>query len=113
MDDQIIDKTKKDISTRIINSFLVNNLLLASGLIMIFSGLVLQLGFHMGGPDKYKFGVHEVQSQSVQYEQLRGIDTSKIVCGFNYSAWSDIHKYVVVFFFAAYVISCLRPLEMV
>jgi hypothetical protein len=98
MDDQIIDKTKKDRSTRIFNSFLVNNLLLASVLIMVFSGLVLQLGFHMGGPDKHKFGVHEAQSQLVHYEQLRGIDTSKRVYGFKYSAWSDIHKYVIVFF---------------
>ena len=97
----IIDGTKQKTekqSKRTLNNFLINNLLLVSGLVMIFSGLVLQLGFHMGGPDEHQIGAHDVQSQSIQYEQLREIDTSKIVCGFNYSAWSDIHKFVIVFF---------------
>jgi hypothetical protein len=65
---------------------------------MIFSGLVLQIGFHVGGPDRHQIGVRDVQSQSIQYEQSRGIDTGKIVCGFNYHTWSAIHKFVIVFF---------------
>lgn len=81
----IADRTKQASEKtikRTFNSFLINNLLLVSGLLMGFSGLVLQLGFHMGGPD----------------EQVRQIDTSKIVCGLNYPAWSVIHKFVIVFF---------------
>ncbi len=83
---------------RTLNDFLINNLLFVSGLVMIFSGLTLQLGFHMGGPDGHQHGAHGVQSRSMQYEQLREINTSKIVCGFNYRAWSDIHKVVIVLF---------------
>jgi len=83
---------------RTLNSFLVNILLLVSGLVMIFSGLVLQLGFHMGGPGEHQAGVHEIQSQSMQYEQVRGIDTDKIVCWFTFPVWSAIHRFVIVLF---------------
>jgi hypothetical protein len=82
----------------VINNFLISNLLLVSGLVMIFSGLVLQIGFHMGGPDGHQIDVPVVQSLSVQYEQLRAIDATKIVCGLNYPDWSTIHKFVIVFF---------------
>lgn len=81
---------------RTFNKFLINNLLLISGLLMILSGLVLQMGFHFGGPDVHQVGVHALQAQSVQYEQIRGIDTSKIVCGFTYPDWSTIHKFAIV-----------------
>jgi ferredoxin len=90
-------KTEK-ISKRTFYSFLINNLLLISGLMIIFSGLALQLGFHMGGPDEHHIITHEIQSQSIQYEQLKGIDTNKIVCGLNYSDWSAAHKTVIVLF---------------
>jgi ferredoxin len=81
----------------ILNNFLINNLLLFCGLLMIFSGMTLQIGFHMDGPERQQIVAKEMQTQSISYE-LRVIDTSKIVCGFNYSAWSAIHKFVVVFF---------------
>jgi NAD-dependent dihydropyrimidine dehydrogenase PreA subunit len=81
---------------RTFNNFLINNLLLISGLLMILSGLVLQMGFHFGAPDVHQAGVHEVQAQSVHYEQIRGIDTSKIVCGLTYPGWSAIHKFAIV-----------------
>lgn len=80
------------------NDFLINNLLLVSGLLMTFSGLVLQIGFHMGGSGNHQIDAHEAQFRSIHYEQLRVIDTTKIVCGFNYTDWSTIHKYVIVFF---------------
>ena len=83
----------------VINNFLINNLLLVSGLVMIFSGLVLQIGFHMGGHDVDQIDVPGVQPRSVRYEQLRAIDTTKIVCGLNYPDWSTIHKFVIVVFF--------------
>ena len=97
----ISDTTKQEtekLRNRTFNNFLINNLLLVLGLAMILSGLVMQLGFHMGGHDEHQIGARDVQFQSMQYEQLRQIDTSKIVCGFNYPAWSAIHKFVVVFF---------------
>ena len=81
---------------RTLNKFLTNNLLLIFGLVTILSGLVLQMGFHFGGPDVHQVGVHEAQAQSMQYEQLRKIDTNKIVCGFNYPDWSAIHKFAIV-----------------
>lgn len=80
------------------NNLLINNLLLLSGLAMIFSGLALQIGFHMGGHDEPRIEAHGTQFQPMQYEQLRQIDLSKIVFGFNYPAWSAIHKFVIVFF---------------
>lgn len=85
-------------SKRIFYNFIINNLLIISGLMIIFSGLALQLGFHMGGSDERHNITHETQSQSNQYEQLREIDTNKIVCGLNYSDWSAVHKAVIVFF---------------
>ncbi len=80
-----------------LNNFLVNNLLLLCGLVTIFSGMVLQIGFHMGH-DRTQAGSYGIQQQSIQYEQMRQIDTNKIVCGFNYTSWSDIHKVVIVCF---------------
>jgi len=65
---------------------------------IIFSGLTLQIGYHMGGPGEQHINSRQIQSQSMQYEQLREIDTSKIVCGLNYSDWSNTHKFVIVFF---------------
>ena len=78
------------------NNFIINNLLLVVGLAMMFSGLVLQIGFHMG---EHQVDAPIVQPQSIQYEQLRAIDITKIVCGFNYPDWSAIHKVVIVLFF--------------
>jgi hypothetical protein len=83
---------------RTLNNFLINILLLVSGLIMVFSGLALQLGYHRGGPGGHQVGVHEIQSQSLRYEQARGIDLNKIVWGFSYPAWSTIHKFAIFFF---------------
>jgi NAD-dependent dihydropyrimidine dehydrogenase PreA subunit len=83
---------------RTFNNFLINNLLLISGFVMIFSGLVLQLGFHMSGSDKHQIGVPVVKSQSIGYEQIRGIDRNAIVYGLSYSDWSTTHKFTIVFF---------------
>lgn len=90
---QETEKLKK----RTLNNFLVNNLLLFFGLVMIISGLVLQMGFHMGGHERNQIDTHNIQSQSIQYEELREINVNRTVLGFNYPAWSDIHKYVIVF----------------
>src|SRR5674476_1222240 len=79
----------------IFNNFIINNLLLVVGLVMMFTGLVLQIGFHMGG---HQVDTNGFQSQSIPYEQLRVIDTTKIVFGFNYHDWSTIHKVVIVLF---------------
>ncbi len=54
------------------NILIINSGLLLSGLVMIFSGLLIQAEYHMEGHGE--------------------IDTEKIVIGFIYSAWSAIHK---------------------
>lgn len=54
--------------------FLINNLLLLIGCVMIASGLTLQLGFHVGGPEG-----HQLNRQVSEY-------------------WSDIHKFAAVSF---------------
>jgi 2-oxoglutarate ferredoxin oxidoreductase subunit delta len=93
----IIDLTKQKNKKLTFNNFLINNLLLIVGLVMIFSGLVLQVGFHMGG---HQIDTNGVQPQTMPYEKLRAIDITKIVCGFNYPDWSTIHKIVIVLFSA-------------
>jgi hypothetical protein len=67
------------------NRSLVIYLLLFFGIAMIISGLVLQLGFHMG-------------SSAGQHEHTRGFETSKAIWGIIYNDWSTIHKIVVVLF---------------
>lgn len=90
-----MEPTKKT-GTRTIISFVINNLLLASGLIMIVSGMIMQIGFHMGSHPGHG---HQAQGHSIAYEDMRVIDHNKIVGGFNYSDWSAIHKIVVIVFF--------------
>jgi NAD-dependent dihydropyrimidine dehydrogenase PreA subunit len=97
INDGTTQKTEKK-RKHILNNFLINNLLFVFGLMMIFSGLTLQIGFHMGGPNRHQNGAHNVQFQSMQYEKLRATDANKTVFNFNYSAWSAIHKFVIVFF---------------
>jgi len=93
-----VDKTRQEVEKRrncTLTNFIINNLLLISGFVMIFSGFTLQFGFHMTGE---KVVLHELQSESIQYKHLREIDESRIVCGFNYSVWSNIHKTVSILF---------------
>lgn len=97
----VVDSPKQkteNLKRKTLNSFIINNLLLLSGLLIIFSGLVLQLGFHMGEHGEHQSGTRGMQFESMQYEQLRGIDTSKIVCGLNYPGWAVTHKFVIVLF---------------
>jgi len=80
------------------NSFVINNLLLLFGVVMIVSGLTLQVGFHFGSSEPHHGNRHELRNQSINYEQERGFDTFKTVLGFNYQQWSTIHKVVIVLF---------------
>lgn len=92
------DKTKQENGNKkrhTLISFMINNLLLAVGLLMVLSGMVLQLGFHAGGHER---GADIIHSGAAQYEEVRKIDPDKIVCGFNYSGWSAAHKFAVVSF---------------
>ena len=76
------------------NRSLVTYLLLFFGIAMIISGLVLQLGFHMG-------------SSAGQHEHTRGFETSKAIWGIIYNDWSTIHKIVVPVDFSASLFSTL------
>jgi Pyruvate/2-oxoacid:ferredoxin oxidoreductase delta subunit len=96
-----INKTIKETDTlrkSILKKFIVNILLLISGIIITFSGLTLQSGFHIGGTGKHQEYKNSIQSQSTTYEQARGVKPDKIVCGFNYYSWSTIHKVSIVVF---------------
>jgi hypothetical protein len=84
-----------------LNKTLVGVLLLASAVVVSLSGLVLQQEFHR--IDKIDLAVHlvnlhRVGSEPMRYEQLRGIDTGRIAYGFDYHAWSAIHRSAVVLF---------------
>jgi hypothetical protein len=57
-------------------SFSVNLGSLLFGSAMVFSGVLIQIGYHMGHDE--------------------GIDTSRLVFGLTYFSWSDIHKYSIV-----------------
>jgi hypothetical protein len=83
---------------KIFNGFIINNLLLLSGIVTTLSGLVLQLVFHMDESGYDHDSVHSINSRSMSYEQIREIDQNKIVWGFNYSGWSAIHKVFIVVF---------------
>jgi len=61
------------------NRLIVNNLLLVSGIIMTVSGLIQQIGFHMGN--------HGDQLQ-----------TDQLVWGLDRTEWSVIHKVTIVIF---------------
>jgi 2-oxoglutarate ferredoxin oxidoreductase subunit delta len=77
-----------------LNKFTINLALLFSAVVMVLSGLILQLGFHMG---EHRGSDRGVPSRLILYKQSGGIDTSKIVFGLNYHDWSVTHKFAIVF----------------
>jgi 2-oxoglutarate ferredoxin oxidoreductase subunit delta len=83
---------------KVINQFLINNLLLLFGIVMILSGLSLQIGYHMSGSYKQNGSGKPKYIQSMTYEQINEIDTNRIVCGFYYQNWSTIHKVSIIIF---------------
>jgi hypothetical protein len=93
-------QTLKNIQNRkkTLYSFLINNLLLFTGILMVISGLTLQVGFHMGNSAPHNENHQEIKVQPLQYEQQRGIDELKTICGFTYHEWSVIHKITIVLF---------------
>ncbi|MEW6186437.1 MAG: DUF4405 domain-containing protein [Thermodesulfobacteriota bacterium] len=58
-------------------NFWVNTGLLLFGVVMVFSGLLLQLVYHLG--------------------HHGGIDANQLALGMNYFHWSDVHKVSIVF----------------
>jgi hypothetical protein len=81
---------------KLFSRFLVNNLLLIFSVMIALSGLVLQVGYHMGGPDAHHR--NDLQTATMSYEQVRQIDQNKTIWGYNYSGWSSIHKITIVVF---------------
>jgi len=79
-------------SQHVLMPFLVNNILIISGFIMILSGLILQLGFHVGRQ------INSNHEMTINYEQIREIKTSKMVLNFNYYDWSLVHKCSIIIF---------------
>jgi hypothetical protein len=64
---------------KVINQFLINNLLLIFGIVMILSGLRLQIGYHMGGAHEQNGSSKTKYFQVATYEQINEIDTNKII----------------------------------
>lgn len=96
-----IDREKREAEKhrkRIINNFIITNLLLFLGVAVILSGLILQLGFHIGGDEENHKDAHIVSSQPLQYEHLRATNTNKTVYGLYYHDWSTTHKLAITFF---------------
>lgn len=93
-----IQSEKRKKGNKAFLAFIINNLLLVTGIVMILSGLILQLGFHIGGHGGQSLEELHTLLQSMQYEELRGIDMNKIVCGLNYAKWSTTHKIGIIFF---------------
>jgi len=82
--------------SKYLSSFLVNNLLLLSGAAMVVSGLVLQIGFHVGGATMQN--ERKMKSHAANIEQFREIDPANTVWDICYITWTIIHKYVIVIF---------------
>lgn len=94
-----IDITQQETAkkrNKTLTGFIINNLLLISGIMTILSGLIMQLGFHIGGHGEQSVGGQHILLQSEKYEQLRGIDMNKFVWGLNYPDWSTTHKIAIV-----------------
>lgn len=83
---------------RTIRSFLINNLLVLTGLLMIYTGLTLQLAYHMGGSANHHREQNTLSAKTNPYEQIREIDVSKTAMGFTYTQWSTMHKWSIVAF---------------
>jgi hypothetical protein len=82
---------------------MINGLLIFVALITMYSGMALQLGFHVGGKQTHT----AVSQNTLNYTQIRSIDTERRVSGFNYAAWSLIHKASVVIFSLLILAHCL------
>jgi ferredoxin len=93
-----VEKIDPSLKMKIIKDFLINNFILIAGILTIYSGLALQIGFHMADHKKPQNGRLQDFSGSLKYEQMREIDTNKKVLGFKYFEWSSIHKFVIVLF---------------
>jgi ferredoxin len=94
-----VDIVKKEITkfkNKVLYDFIVNNLLMLSGMLMTVSGLILQLGFHIGNSEGKHGG--RIQTHVDNYEQVRGVDALNTVLGINYSNWSLLHKFAITVF---------------
>jgi hypothetical protein len=73
---QSVNESHQQMKKPFIN-YVINLLLLFSGSVMAFSGLLIQIVYHMGNHG--------------------GEDTDHTTLGINYSGWSDIHKFSIIF----------------
>jgi ferredoxin len=83
---------------RTIRNFFINNLLVFIGLLMIFTGLTLQMAYHVGGSASHHAENNTLPAQTISYTQMREIDVNKTAMGFTYTQWSIMHKAVIFAF---------------
>ena len=74
--------------------FLINNLLILTGMITAISGFVIQVGFHIGSEARQR-GLY-AHSQPAIIEQRGKIVPDGTVWGIDYTTWSVIHKSAIV-----------------
>jgi hypothetical protein len=84
------------LNNKYLTGFIVNNLLLLSGIVTTISGLVIQVGFHMGSV--HGSGTYGAYLHSSGIQETRVIDPDGIVWGINYTSWSLIHKVAIIVF---------------
>ncbi len=73
---------------KLVNNFTVNLGLLLSGIATVFSGLLIQVNYHMG--------------------QHGNIDINNEIYGISYNGWSDFHKISIVLLSALMIVHIYR-----
>ena len=88
------DKEKKRLTTQLV----VYIFLFTISLLMILSGLTLQIRFHIGNQKEFHEDAEKLLTPTMTYEQVRAIDATRTVVGFNYADWSLVHKIAIALF---------------
>lgn len=91
--------SKNSVQKSLFLRFLVNNVLVVSGALTIISGLILQLGYHMGSARQMHGHGH-----GGNYEQMRGFQNRPAIWTLSYSDWSVLHKYAIVLLSLAVIV---------
>ncbi len=85
------DKEKK----RLITQLVAYIFLFTISLLMILSGLVLQISYHIGEQKKFHENAEKLLTPTMTYKQVRAIDATRTVVGLNYADWSLVHKIAI------------------
>jgi hypothetical protein len=87
---------EKPINKNMLLSFVLNCFLILSALLTSISGLILQMGFHVGGHHGHGENTHSQINNS--QDRIRTFDLENKVMGLNHGEWSLFHKITIVIF---------------